>query len=181
MMQGILIVDKPTDWTSFDVIAKLRGILGTRKLGHSGTLDPMATGVLVVGIEDRHQRDRHAEHQSGQLAPWHPRQRGVLSQEGQGDDGGHCPHQCSGNMSDEGGDQRLDRRHPAHRFTGSPYGRQGLALGPGIRQGQDGCEHADGHEHDDRDPGTPIHDGAPHPRRSGIQHEGTGGARSRRQ
>ena len=33
-MQGILIVDKPTDWTSFDVIAKLRGILGTRKLGH---------------------------------------------------------------------------------------------------------------------------------------------------
>ena len=38
MMQGILIVDKPTDWTSFDVIAKLRGILGTRKLGHSGTL-----------------------------------------------------------------------------------------------------------------------------------------------
>ena len=48
MMQGILLVDKPTDWTSFDVIAKLRGILGTRKLGHSGTLDPMATGVLPV-------------------------------------------------------------------------------------------------------------------------------------
>ena len=47
-MQGILIVDKPTNWTSFDVIAKLRGILGTRKLGHSGTLDPMATGVLPV-------------------------------------------------------------------------------------------------------------------------------------
>ena len=47
-MQGILIVDKPTGWTSFDVIAKLRGILGTRKLGHSGTLDPMATGVLPV-------------------------------------------------------------------------------------------------------------------------------------
>lgn len=47
-MQGILIVDKPTDWTSFDVVAKLRGVLGTRKLGHSGTLDPMATGVLPV-------------------------------------------------------------------------------------------------------------------------------------
>ena len=40
MMQGILIVDKPMDWTSFDVVAKLRGVLGTRKLGHSGTLDP---------------------------------------------------------------------------------------------------------------------------------------------
>ena len=47
-MQGILIVDKPAGWTSFDVIAKLRGVLCTRKLGHSGTLDPMATGVLPV-------------------------------------------------------------------------------------------------------------------------------------
>ena len=45
---GILVVDKPSGWTSFDVIAKLRGILKTRKLGHSGTLDPMATGVLPV-------------------------------------------------------------------------------------------------------------------------------------
>ena len=48
MMQGILVVDKPAGWTSFDVVAKLRGVLGTRKLGHSGTLDPMATGVLPV-------------------------------------------------------------------------------------------------------------------------------------
>ena len=47
---GILIVDKPEGWTSFDVLAKLRGVLGTRKLGHSGTLDPMATGVLAVFI-----------------------------------------------------------------------------------------------------------------------------------
>ena len=47
-MQGILTVDKPAGWTSFDVIAKMRGVLGTRKLGHSGTLDPMATGVLPV-------------------------------------------------------------------------------------------------------------------------------------
>ncbi len=47
-MQGILIVDKPSGWTSFDVIAKLRGVLKTKKLGHSGTLDPMATGVLPV-------------------------------------------------------------------------------------------------------------------------------------
>ena len=47
---GVLIVDKPQEWTSFDVLAKLRGVLGTRKLGHSGTLDPMATGVLAVFI-----------------------------------------------------------------------------------------------------------------------------------
>lgn len=49
-MNGILVVDKPEGWTSFDVIAKLRGVLGTRKLGHSGTLDPMATGVLPVFV-----------------------------------------------------------------------------------------------------------------------------------
>ncbi len=47
---GILILNKPSDWTSFDVIAKARGIIGTRKLGHSGTLDPMATGVLPIFI-----------------------------------------------------------------------------------------------------------------------------------
>ena len=47
-MQGILVVDKPAGWTSFDVVAKMRGVLGTRKLGHSGTLDPMATGVLPL-------------------------------------------------------------------------------------------------------------------------------------
>ena len=47
-MQGILVADKPAGWTSFDVVAKLRRVLGTRKLGHSGTLDPMATGVLPL-------------------------------------------------------------------------------------------------------------------------------------
>ncbi|WP_367925670.1 tRNA pseudouridine(55) synthase TruB [uncultured Ruthenibacterium sp.] len=49
-MQGILIIDKPAGFTSFDVVAKLRGICKTRKIGHSGTLDPMATGVLPVFI-----------------------------------------------------------------------------------------------------------------------------------
>lgn len=47
---GILIVDKPKGFTSHDVVAKLRGICGTRKIGHGGTLDPMATGVLPVFI-----------------------------------------------------------------------------------------------------------------------------------
>lgn len=47
-MDGIICIDKPQDFTSFDVVAKMRGILGTRKIGHSGTLDPMATGVLVL-------------------------------------------------------------------------------------------------------------------------------------
>jgi tRNA pseudouridine55 synthase len=45
---GILIVDKPKGWTSFDVVAKIRNKLSVKKVGHTGTLDPMATGVLVL-------------------------------------------------------------------------------------------------------------------------------------
>jgi tRNA pseudouridine55 synthase len=48
---GLVIVDKPAGMTSHDVVARCRRIFGTRKVGHAGTLDPMATGVLVVGIE----------------------------------------------------------------------------------------------------------------------------------
>ena len=48
---GIVIVDKPAGMTSHDVVARLRRIFGTRKVGHAGTLDPMATGLLVAGIE----------------------------------------------------------------------------------------------------------------------------------
>ncbi len=48
---GLVIVDKPAGWTSHDVVARIRKLAGTRKVGHAGTLDPMATGVLVVGIE----------------------------------------------------------------------------------------------------------------------------------
>ena len=47
-MNGILCVNKPEGWTSFDVVAKVRGIAHTRKVGHAGTLDPMATGVLPL-------------------------------------------------------------------------------------------------------------------------------------
>lgn len=49
-MTGILIIDKAQGWTSHDVVAKLRGLLGVRRIGHSGTLDPMATGVLPVFV-----------------------------------------------------------------------------------------------------------------------------------
>ena len=47
-MNGILIVDKPAGWTSHDVVGRVRRLAGTRRVGHAGTLDPMATGVLVV-------------------------------------------------------------------------------------------------------------------------------------
>ena len=47
---GLLLVDKPSDWTSHDVVAKVRGLAGTRRVGHAGTLDPMATGLLILGL-----------------------------------------------------------------------------------------------------------------------------------
>ena len=47
---GFLLVDKPGGWTSHDVVAKVRWLLGMRKVGHAGTLDPMATGLLVIGL-----------------------------------------------------------------------------------------------------------------------------------
>lgn len=47
---GLAVIDKDAGWTSHDVVAKARGLLGTRKVGHSGTLDPDATGVLLLGV-----------------------------------------------------------------------------------------------------------------------------------
>ena len=49
-MNGILLIDKPRDWTSSDVVAKLRGVLHEKRIGHAGTLDPMATGLLVLFV-----------------------------------------------------------------------------------------------------------------------------------
>lgn len=49
-LNGIMLIDKPCNWTSHDVVGKLRGILHERRIGHSGTLDPMATGLLVVFV-----------------------------------------------------------------------------------------------------------------------------------
>src|SRR3954452_19128562 len=47
---GLVVVDKPGGMTSHDVVARLRRLAGTRRVGHAGTLDPMATGVLVLGV-----------------------------------------------------------------------------------------------------------------------------------
>ena len=49
-MNGIIVIDKPPRFTSFDVVAVMRGLFGTKKVGHTGTLDPMATGVLPILI-----------------------------------------------------------------------------------------------------------------------------------
>ena len=44
----VLLIDKPYDWTSFDVVRKLRSVIRIKKIGHAGTLDPLATGLLIV-------------------------------------------------------------------------------------------------------------------------------------
>ncbi len=49
-VDGLIVVDKPAGWTSHDVVGRARRLAGTRKVGHAGTLDPMATGVLVLGV-----------------------------------------------------------------------------------------------------------------------------------
>src|SRR5438067_1779567 len=49
-VEGLVVVDKPAGWTSHDVVARLRRIYGLRRVGHAGTLDPDATGVLLVGL-----------------------------------------------------------------------------------------------------------------------------------
>jgi tRNA pseudouridine55 synthase len=51
-LHGVLVIDKPAGWTSHDVVARIRRLVGEKKVGHSGTLDPMATGVLPVGVGD---------------------------------------------------------------------------------------------------------------------------------
>ena len=50
MSSGIVLVDKPQGWTSHQVVGRMRRLLGTRKVGHAGTLDPMATGLLLIGV-----------------------------------------------------------------------------------------------------------------------------------
>ena len=61
-MNGILLVDKPADWTSNDVVQKLRGVLHERRIGHAGTLDPMATGLLTVFVGRATRAVEFAEH-----------------------------------------------------------------------------------------------------------------------
>src|SRR5215210_6195928 len=50
MPDGFLIIDKPLEWTSFDVVARARRLTGERRIGHAGTLDPLATGVLPLAL-----------------------------------------------------------------------------------------------------------------------------------
>lgn len=51
MPAGLLLIDKPAVWTSHDVVARIRKVAGTKRVGHAGTLDPMATGLLVLGLD----------------------------------------------------------------------------------------------------------------------------------
>ena len=62
MPTGIIIIDKPQNWTSMDVCGKLRRLYGERRVGHAGTLDPMATGVLPVFVGRATRAVEFAEH-----------------------------------------------------------------------------------------------------------------------
>jgi len=53
LADNIILIDKPVDWTSFDVVKKIKNIGGFRKVGHAGTLDPFATGLLILGTGDK--------------------------------------------------------------------------------------------------------------------------------
>jgi tRNA pseudouridine55 synthase len=71
MPDGVVAVDKPAGWTSHDVVARSRKLLGTKKVGHAGTLDPSATGVLVLGVDRATRLLRYlgdlAKHYEGEL------------------------------------------------------------------------------------------------------------------
>lgn len=54
--EGIIFIDKPTGWTSFDVVAKIRSLTGVKKVGHAGTLDPLATGLLIILVGKKYTR-----------------------------------------------------------------------------------------------------------------------------
>ena len=88
MPSGILIIDKPAGWTSMDVCAKVRGIFHEKRVGHGGTLDPMATGVLPVFVgqatrgvefEENGQKEYVAGLRLGQVTSLAPRWRPVPS------------------------------------------------------------------------------------------------------
>ena len=61
-MNGILLIDKEPGWTSSDVVVKLKGVLHERRIGHAGTLDPMATGLLTVFVGRATRAVEFAEH-----------------------------------------------------------------------------------------------------------------------
>ena len=65
-LNGVLLIDKPKEFTSFDVIAVVRRLTGQKKLGHTGTLDPNATGVLPVLLGTATKT-----HASPRILPWH--------------------------------------------------------------------------------------------------------------
>ena len=64
MISGFALIDKPAGWTSHDVVGRLRRLYGQRRIGHAGTLDPMATGVLVVGLGHATRLLRYVQGQS---------------------------------------------------------------------------------------------------------------------
>ncbi len=116
---GLVIVDKPSGLTSHDVVARIRRLAGTRRVGHAGTLDPMATGVLVIGVEQ-------ATRMLGHLALTQKQYRGTIRL-GQATDTDDAEGQITARASAAGvtprGAARRDRRAD-RRDTAGPAGDQ---------------------------------------------------------
>lgn len=108
MPDGIIIIDKPAGWTSMDVCAKLRGVFHEKRVGHAGTLDPMATGVLPVFVGKATKAVSFAENGKKE---YHATLRLGLTTDTQ-DTTGTVLHACEANVSEE------ELREVLSRFTG---------------------------------------------------------------
>ncbi len=121
----IILIDKALDWTSFDVVKKLRNILGIKKIGHAGTLDPLATGLLIVCVGKKTKQinefmelDKHYTGTMvlGQTTPSYDRETAVDSQTPIG----HIQEQVIHDVASDfiGDIMQIPPRYSAVRFQG---------------------------------------------------------------
>ncbi len=111
---GLVIVDKPAGMTSHDVVARMRRLAGTRRVGHAGTLDPMATGVLVVGVEKATRLLGHLTLAEKEYSATIRLGQSTVTDDAEGEalPAPHPPGRPAGALSDE------DLRAALARFTG---------------------------------------------------------------
>ena len=143
---GLIIVDKPAGMTSHDVVAKVRRIAGTRRVGHAGTLDPMATGVLVLGVERATKLMNHLILTDKTYLATIRLGEATSTDDAEGDGAVHRSAAGSTGRIDAG-IRRPDRGDPAAAVlgVGDQGGRRaGLRPGPGRRAGGAGRQAGDG-------------------------------------
>ena len=141
MRAGLVVVDKPAGMTSHDVVARIRRLAGTRKVGHAGTLDPMATGVLLVGVNRATRLLGHLTLTREGVRRDGPARAGTTTDDAEGetlaDRVGRARHRGRRPL----GRRRLPRRHRAAAVGGlGDQGRRQARLRPGPgRRGRSSC------------------------------------------